>query len=130
MLTLPVVNIFLCDILFPKNHPRHLVWRVDDEKQRENDEIHTDEDRDGVKCAPYNVSEHRIPPPFPLRDTPFPPPDCNHSGDCASNEESNKRHDRPNHRLIPRCALLVTQGAIKPPIFEFVIRHVVRLSVF
>jgi hypothetical protein len=44
--------------LTPKLHARHVVRRIDDEEQREGDEVHPDQDRDGVEQATNDVGKH------------------------------------------------------------------------
>ena len=43
-------------------HPRHVVGRVDDEEQAESDQVHPDQDRDGVEHPPDDVARVMLEP--------------------------------------------------------------------
>ena len=41
-------------------HARHIVRRIDDEKERESDEIHTNENRQSIQQAAEKIGKHKV----------------------------------------------------------------------
>jgi hypothetical protein len=57
-LGLPALDRFRRHALDAELHARHVVGRVDDEEQREGDQVHPDQDRQGVEQAADEIGEH------------------------------------------------------------------------
>src|SRR3989338_10262947 len=59
MVVLPLKNGFRRDTFRAQMDARHVVRAVDEEKQHEGEQVHSDENRDRVQQTPEDVANHR-----------------------------------------------------------------------
>src|SRR3989344_1417696 len=92
MIFLPLDDGLGCDALAAQMNARHVIRAVDEKEQREGEQVHPDQDRDGIEYAADDVTDHRAASERPCKTT---APPCRRPASIRRSHPRTMRGGRP-----------------------------------